>query len=134
MKEILRSRHFVVEFDRRDQLLRVNRSSVPFDSTDELRKEWTDVSAALTQAGRRDRSLLVDLRQAPARNDPATEAALRSVLPGLRLGFRRIGVCVRSAVGGLQVSRLARADGAVELISSNEEELLTYLKGSEPPQ
>ena len=134
MKEILRSRYFVVECYRREQLIKVIRSSVPFDSTDDLRNEWTSVSAALTQAGRRDRSLLVDLRQAPARNDPAAEAAMRAVLPGVRVGFRRIGVCVRSAVGSLQVSRLARADGATELISSNEEELLTYLKGSGPPQ
>lgn len=133
MLEVLRSRYFTVSVSGTDKLARIERSDTPFDSVEEVRRAWREVDAALQKTVRRGRSLLIDLRQAPARNDPEFETAVRSILPDIRKGYRRIGVMVRSAAGGLQVSRLARADGAVEFISSNEPELIAYLQAPDSP-
>lgn len=132
MLEVLQSRYFQVAVSGTEKLARIVRSEVAFDSLDEVLLAWREVDAALRKTARRGRSLLIDLRRGPARNDPAFEAAVRSILPDIRRGYRRIGVLVRSAAGGLQVSRLARADGAEEFISSNEEELIAYLKEPDP--
>lgn len=132
MLEVLQSRYFTVAVSGAEKLARIDRTDVPFDSIDEVTRAWREVDAALRKTARRGRSLLIDMRLAPPRNDPAFETAVRSILPDIRRGYRRIGVLVRSAAGGLQVSRLARADGAEEYISSNEAELIAYLKEPEP--
>lgn len=133
MLEVLRSRYFTVSVSGTEKLAQIERSDAVFASIDDVRRAWREVDAALQKTVRRGRSLLVDLRQAPARNDPEFENAVRAILPDVRRGYRRIGVLVRSAAGGLQVSRLARADGAVEFISSNEAELMAYLQEPETP-
>ena len=132
MLEVLQSRYFTVAVSGAEKLARIERSDIPFDSIDDVTRAWREVDAALRKTVRRGRSLLIDVRRAPARNDPAFETAVRSILPDIRRGYRRIGVLVRSAAGGLQVSRLARIDGAVEFIGSNEEEVLAYLRAPEP--
>lgn len=133
MLEVLRSCYFVVSVSGTEKLARIERSDIHFESVEEVRRAWREVDAALQKTVRRGRSLLVDLRRAPARNDPEFETAVRAILPDVRRGYRRIGVLVRSAAGGLQVSRLARADGAVEFISSNESEILAYLQAPDAP-
>jgi hypothetical protein len=55
--------------------------------------------------------VVVDMRQAPPRNDPAFEnamARLRGVVTGK---FARTAVLLESAAGVLQVNRLGREDG-----------------------
>jgi len=128
MTERLRSQFFTVVLDESQKLVRVIRSPVVFDTVPTVIKAWREVDTALPSSMRKGLSLMVDLRQAPSRNDPEFERAIRTVLPEIRKGFRMIGVLVRSAVGGLQVSRMGRADGVVELISSNEPEMLKYLQ------
>ena len=47
--------------------------------------------------------------------------------PGWVGGFRKVGVLVRSTVGVMQIQRHARSDGFERMISTDENELLTYL-------
>lgn len=132
MREVLRTPYFVVTVDEEPALIRITRTGEAFASAKEAQSRWLEVSAALDQAGRQDRCLLTDLRLGPARNDPAFEAAVRSVVPKLHQGFRRNAVLVRLAVGVLQIRRHAREDGVERLVTDSEDAALVYLREGSP--
>lgn len=128
MVEVLHSQYFVVSISREERLVRVVRSSQPFATIQTVTAAWLEVDAAVARLERKGFSLLVDMRSGPARNDPEFERAIQAIVPQVRLGYQRIGVLVRSAVGRMQVSRVARTYGAVEMVSTNEAEVLEFLR------
>jgi hypothetical protein len=72
---------------------------------------------------------LIDLRNGPpGRNDDEFERATRSAQSELVRNFSRVAFLVRSAVGKLQVRRLARGGGNSNVFF-DEEEALRYLAG-----
>ncbi len=103
------------------------RSSKPFASLEELEASVASVCRCLDGLGRSRNALLLDVRAAPGRNDPAFEAALDRLRPLWFRGFRRVGVLVQSVVGELQAQRYARRDSIKRLITSDEAALLRYL-------
>lgn len=133
MWEALRNAYFVVTVDDPAQLITITRTAVPFSSAQEAMTEWEAVNAALDRAGRKERSLLADLRLGPARNDPDFEKAMRKVVARLHNGFRRNAVLVRMAAGLLQIRRHAREDGIDRLVTDSEEAALAYLREGGPP-
>lgn len=133
MLEVLRSQYFTVLISRNQLLVRVIRSSQPFDSIKTVITAWKEVDGAVAKAARKGWALLVDMRQGPARNDPEFEQAIQSVVPEVRKGYRRIGVLVRSAVGRMQVSRVARSYGVDEMVSTSEQEVLAFLQNPDSP-
>lgn len=132
MGEVLHTPFFVVTVDEEAALCRITRTSEPFASAKEAQSRWLEVSAALDRVGRQDRCLLTDLRLGPARNDPAFEVAVRSVVPRVHHGFRRNAVLVRMAAGALQIRRHAREDGVERLVTDSEEAALAYLREGAP--
>ncbi len=132
MWEVLQTPYFVVTVDAEAALCRITRTSEPFPSAKEAQSRWLEVSAALDRVGRKDRCLLTDLRLGPARNDPAFEAAVRSVVPKVHHGFRRNAVLVRMAAGLLQIRRHAREDGVDRLVTDSEDAALAYLREGAP--
>lgn len=128
--EVLRNAFFVVTLeDRRQnsQIVRAVRTSAGFSSLDALRETHLGLIARFDRLGRKDRSLLIDLRDAPGRRDPDFEAVMRELRPKMFAGWRRIGVLTASALGLLQVRRHTREDGVEALTSTNEAELITFL-------
>ncbi|WP_437596325.1 hypothetical protein [Sorangium sp. So ce590] len=103
------------------------RSSKPFASIEELEASMASVCRCMDGLGRSRYALLLDIRAAPGRNDPAFEAALDRLRPLWFQGFRRVGVLVQSVVGELQAQRYARRDSIKRLITSDEAALLRYL-------
>jgi hypothetical protein len=71
--------------------------------------------------------LLIDVRQAPPRNDAAFEAKVNGVLDAFTARFARHATLVRTAVGKLQTARLAHERGAVPHAFGDEAEALAYL-------
>jgi hypothetical protein len=70
---------------------------------------------------------LIDLRNGPpGRNDDEFERATRSAQTELIRNFSRVAFLVRSAVGKLQVRRLARGGGSSNVFL-DEQEALRYL-------
>lgn len=128
VKEIFANQHLKVLADPVERLVRVVRSSIPFETVDEITTGWSEVSRSFDRVGRTGLCVLMDLRGGPARNDPAFESTVTAALVGVRRGLLRIAVLVRTAVGGLQVRRIARASGAEEFITSSEPEALEYLR------
>lgn len=98
-----------------ERVVRVARTATPFETAEDLERAHQEVGRALDALPRSRLGVLVDLRQAPARNDPEFER----LMPGHRRrifeGFARRAVLVQSAVGKLHVQRHARTDGFPDL-------------------
>ena len=126
-RETFRSPYFRVLVDDGDAIVRIIRSSEPFQNLTVVRSAWLAVIEALDRSGRANRCLLSDLREAPARNDPEFEKVVTPLIPRALAGYRRNAILVRLAVGALQLRRHTKADGIERLITSSEEEALRYL-------
>src|SRR4051812_19013840 len=111
MRDLLRSRHFVLTVDDEARLLRRARTSVRFESLDEVHAAYTELLRAFEPIDREDYGQLIDARQSPSRNDPEFEAAVTKYHADLYPGFRAVAVLVNTAVGRLQVRRMLDASG-----------------------
>ena len=117
--------------DRSEGVVRFVRTTQSLPELPVLRARMLEMLEILDRLPRARLGLLVDARQAIGRSDDDFEAAMSELRPRLFAEFRRIGVLVRSAVGRLQVQRLARTDGIVDrlLVTSDEAEALTWVRG-----
>lgn len=106
--EHLRNQHFVVTYEPR--IFSVTRTSAPFEALDQMRARFLEVIGLIDRIGRDGASLLVDTSEAPARNDPAFEAAFDPIRVRLLSGFKRVAVVVKTPVGKLQADRHGRQD------------------------
>ncbi|MEQ8453739.1 MAG: hypothetical protein RLO52_14190 [Sandaracinaceae bacterium] len=91
--------------------VRVIRHDVPFDTLEDVVTAYGGAADALERMDRARMGVVVDLRSAPSRNDPAFEATVAPLRKRLFTDFARRAVLVRSAVGKLQVKRHAAQDG-----------------------
>lgn len=136
MSVVFSSEHFTVDIERATQLARITRTTTPFASPEELAEKWLETSRAIDRFdpgrrhGRSKLSLLVDLRAAPGRNDPAFEEAMLRIRPVVMFGFRRLGILIKTPAGALQIQRHVREDGIERRIGSDEAALVTYLTGT----
>ncbi|WP_437734450.1 hypothetical protein [Sorangium sp. So ce1335] len=127
MKEVLRNAHFVVAVDHTAKIVRVMRTAEPFESIEQIEQKCQENIDALALVDRSAMSLLLDIRAAPARNDPKFESATLKLRTGAVRGFARVAVLVGTSAGALQVRRHSREDGVERMISDDEGELLDYL-------
>ncbi|MCC6876326.1 MAG: hypothetical protein IT378_18605 [Sandaracinaceae bacterium] len=110
--------------ERRGRVVLLTRTARPFDTIADVEREYGAVVAALGRVPKARGSLVVDLRDAPPRNDPAFEDAVARLRKRIFEGFARTAVVVRTASGKLQVQRHAKDDHhAVEVFTSLEEAL-----------
>lgn len=86
------------------------------------------VDRELAPSGRGS-GLLIDTRKARARNDPDFELRTAEYRQTIRDAFDRSAVLVASAVGALQISRLARESGVQTATFTDEAEALAWLRG-----
>ena len=86
------------------------------------------ISAVLDRLGRDRKSLCIDWREGPQRNDAPFEDAIRRAMPRLCRGYRSVAVIVRSAVGALQVNRHFREASLVGEVFQDEADALEYLR------
>lgn len=120
--------YFIIRVDDADRIVRIWRSSEPFPHLSAVHAGWQSVIHACNKIGRVGRCQLLDMRLAPARNDPEFEKTVTALLPAVHAGFLRNAVLAKLAVGALQIRRLAKSDGIERLITSSEDEALRYLK------
>ena len=116
MVPLLRTAHFTFAHDGARRLVCLARTAHRLE-VDEIDGAFAGMLPALTAAGLDPARLrlLVDVRDGPARNDPAFEAKMNVHMQALVGRFEKCAVLVRSAVGVLQVKRLVRPyDDAIE--------------------
>ncbi len=124
--------HGSVEVDRPRRLVRIRRSGESFHTIEEVRTFYEAVAAAVEKLERRALVVLVDVRDAPARNDPAFETTVASYRKRMFTGFARGAVLVRTAAGKLNVSRHAKDDGVELSVFQDEGAALTWLEAQGP--
>lgn len=121
------------------RIVTFRRTAVPLPARDPVDSFFVQLEDVMqrTLPDRLRWRLMIDVRDAPSRNDPQYERAFARHRPHMFGGFERRAVLVKSAVGRLQVNRLARAAGLEENTFTDETEarawLLTGKSRSERP-
>jgi hypothetical protein len=124
--DVFASPFFVVRHDEAAHTIVLQRTTRPFASVDEGVAAMTAVALALSTLPRRDRALLVDAREGPARNDPEWEAAFAPLRKRMLGGFARCAVLMRTAAGRLQAQRYMRVDEMEARVFDDEAEALAH--------
>lgn len=114
-----------------DGMVVLRRSDLRVPSLDAQERSLDSICEALrlhlpTKAG----GLLVDMRDAPPRNDDAFESTVRRFRTEIHAHFVRVAVVVRTIAGKLQVNRLDREqhlDTATHAVFDDEDEARAFL-------
>lgn len=125
---LYRSKHWSFESDPCRNVAILRRTPVPWPSLATLAEEADALLGAL-HASQRELGLLVDMRQAPRRNDPAFEQAMAGLRQGLCAYFARTAVLLESGVGELAAARLERDERRHALCTQSESTALKFLMG-----
>jgi hypothetical protein len=130
MPEIYASPFYEVTHDTSADVVRVRRTSEPFGATVHVRAEVDRLLSALpARAG----GVIIDMRDAPPRNDPEFEAAMRHLRFTLGQRFARKVVLVRTASGQMQVNRLHRTEQADYRVTLDPDEALALAQAPLAP-
>jgi hypothetical protein len=124
--------YITLTHDEPARLVRYTRSAEPYPSLDTLRDCNAKLRAAFAKLPDGTLSLLVDVRDAPPRNDAAFEAEVLEALRVIAEKFARRASLVRTAVGRLQTQRLAREREDAVQVFTDEAAALAYLTRSTP--
>lgn len=108
MRELYKSEYFVITVDDERKIVHRVRTDRPFAAIAELERSSEDMLRALSTVDRRRHAMLVDVRLAPPRNDPAFEEVVGRYQTRLYRGFRRVAILVKTEAGRLQLTRLVR--------------------------
>lgn len=124
MQRLLSNSLGTVEYDGARKLVIFRRSSLPIEQalTDESHQQALAVLRPL-----RGQRMLADLRLAPGNNSAASEAKGQHLRRDLRDLFPTSATLVATAVGRLQVQRMARERGEPMVVFFSEEEAIAYL-------
>src|SRR2546430_15865351 len=119
-------RFFVVDVDEAARLLRMTRRAAPFGSPEEMQRAHKEVLRQV--APFLEYRLLLDVRDGPSRSDPEYEKGIASLRKQIVVRFDRVAILVKSAIGGLHATRLARQDGVRVRVFQEEDLALDYLQ------
>lgn len=120
--------YFRVEMSPRESILWLRRTNVPFASAAAAEQAQAAVLERLTLLPLRHLRLLVDLRTAPARNDPEFEDVVKRFRRDLFALLPRWAVLVSTATGKMQMTRHVRSDGGSPNIFDDEDAALAHLR------
>ncbi|HYQ17778.1 MAG TPA: hypothetical protein VEQ58_18520, partial [Polyangiaceae bacterium] len=126
---LVANRYWLVEWDERRGIAFFRRSAEPvLDLAELVRENERGLAALRAVAG--CRGVVVDTRQAPPRNDPEFETAMRGMRHELCRNYGRVAVVIVTAVGVLQVVRLGREDDATTLVTQSEDAAIQFAMGA----
>jgi hypothetical protein len=104
------SAYYRVEVLAIPRVVKVTRLARPFESAEAVNIACDPVQAALDAAGRRSHRLLIDTREAVGNNDTDYEKWFEVHRRRMLLGFPRVALIAKSAIGKLHVDRLVAAE------------------------
>jgi hypothetical protein len=128
---IVQNEYVIVEHDPARSLLHFARTKRPYPLTAAFIEAIQPVIDVFDQLSRAQHKLLIDMREAPLRNDEGFESFAAPSLDRVFGGFAKTAILVRTAVGELQFSRLRR-EGKMSALESivfrDEAAALAYLQ------
>jgi hypothetical protein len=119
--------YFRVELATPGPVLRVVRTPLPLVGAEAADRAHRQLVERLERLSKRAWPLLVDLRDAPPRNDPEFEAIVERYRRAIFEGFTRSAVLVRTAAGVMQLTRHLRQDRIAAPVFDDEDAALGYL-------
>jgi hypothetical protein len=105
---------------------RLERTSQTFADLKEMDRVLVELLDILER--QRPRALLIDLRSAPARNDPEFESKFAEHRVRMSQAAKESALLVRTQAGKLQVGRLARTDRVDLVLFEDERRALEWLR------
>lgn len=126
---LLSDEFWTVEEQVKERVVILRRTPTPVDSIEMLIASNERV-IGLMQLKHRQFGIIVDMRQAPQRNDADFENAMLKLRVAVATNFMRVAVLLESATGVLQVNRIGRNDGAETFATLNEFAALRFAKGA----
>ena len=108
-------------------LVRYQRNGVPFATDEDIKRSY----GALVEIFERvppGLLLLIDIREAPPRNDASFEDRANAAIVAVTKKFKKHPTLVRTAVGKLLSIRLATARKATPHVFDDEQAALSYLR------
>jgi hypothetical protein len=133
MEELYSSSHLVVTREEGGRLVRARRTSCPFTSAADMYSVEAQFLRIIPVRDRVGVSILVDVRDAPMLANDALEIEAVKVIDAMASDFERSALLVRTAVGALQVRRIARTNPFRLELFEDEVAALAYLSGNGPP-
>lgn len=128
MRELYRSEHLIATLDEGRRLVWRQRTAVPYETLAQVALTYETVLDVCAPMQRPEYALLIDMRLARPRNDPAFEQILGQYYERLNAGFGKIAVLVSTEAGRLQVQRTLHPSVVGRLRSfCDEHEALAYL-------
>jgi hypothetical protein len=125
---LLSGAHWLMEDDGDQRVVWLVRRPVPFVSLLEVTNANAEVARKiLPQHGKV--GVIVDMRQAPPRNDAGFEQAMQGLRAEVEARFARTAVLLATRVGVLQVNRITRTDGATSFATTDEAAALRFARG-----
>lgn len=123
---VFSSSYWVVEIHDANEVVLLRRSPAGLESLDDLVVQNERVLRELDEVDLH--GIVVDMRQAPPRNDPEFEKAMGKLRGGIFERFERVAVLLSSAVGVLQVNRLARDEGVNTFATLSESAAIRFAR------
>ena len=123
-----RSEFFTLSFEPAARLVRVKRTTTPFERAEDTAGIYSVMRDGYPLAARADKVLLIDARDAPARSDPRFAKIVAGELPGLLAGWKRSASLVRTPEGVAQLIQIrGRAGVDPRGVFMDEDAALAYL-------
>jgi hypothetical protein len=128
---VVAEEHFVFEDGAALGVIRVRRTTRPFNTISELEAAFDRLNAHFSKFTRKEMGLVMDLRAGSVRNDPVFESALERKRKVTLAGFRRVALLVQTSLGVLQCERHARIDGIPYFVTMSEASALRHVTPDE---
>lgn len=127
-RRLYSSAHWIFEERTDERLAILQRTPVAWTSLAQLSEENESILRSLGEH-QRSQGLLVDMREAPIRNDAEFENAMAKLRRGLTDHFERMAILLESNLGELQVTRIERDERRNALATRSESSALKFLQG-----
>jgi hypothetical protein len=131
MEELFRNETGIVT--REGSFIRIRRTHTPTPALLAAKDFGDRFRWLVPMRERRHLGLLFDVRDAPMNTDESATGPLNQLVAELMQGFPRVAVLVRTAIGKLQTSRMAREQNSPVRVFDNEEAAVAYARGEDPP-
>jgi cytochrome b involved in lipid metabolism len=127
-RRLYSSEHWIFEERTDEGLAILRRTPVAWASLAQLSEENESILGSLAEH-QRSQGLLVDMREAPIRNDADFENAMGKLRQGLANHFKRMAILLESNLGELQVTRIERDERRNALATRSESSAIKFLLG-----
>jgi serine/threonine protein kinase len=118
----------ILSEDPATRVVRFTRTSLPFVTAEDVGQGYSVLRDAFPEVERRERLLLIDLREAPTRTDPRFHKIVAAELPDVYRGWRKSAALLQTAAGARGLEALWARAGLTGMTFLDEQAALDWLR------